>query len=131
MSTNKPKNKFYDKPVLTEDLPLLKGDRDSIIQWIYDIHIVEWYSTFLLKKRIDDDLADKIQEIYLILCEIPQDKWDELFEQGRFAISAYVTGVIHQQLYSTTSSIWYKYGKHDTTELTQDELFWEKYNDEH
>lgn len=131
MSTNKPKNKFYDKPVLTEDLPLSKGDRDTIIQWIYDIHIVEWYSTYLLKKRIDDDLADKIQEIYLILCEIPQDKWDELFEQGRFAISAYVTGVIHQQLYSTTSSIWYKYGKHDTTELTQDELFWEKYNDEH
>ena len=125
------KNKYYSEPVLTEKIPLETSDRDTVIKWIYDIHIVEWYSTYLLKKKIDDDLADKIQEIYLMLCEIGQDKWNELFEQGKFAISAYVTGVIHQQLYSSTSAIFYKYGKYNTTELTQDELFWEKYNDEH
>lgn len=125
------KNRFYSENVRTEELPLKSSKRDVVLQWIYDIHIVEWYSTFLLKKGIDDDLADKIQEIYLMLCEIPQEKWDELYEQGKFAISAYVTGVIHQQLYSTTSTIYYKYGIHNTTEVTMDDLFWEKYNDEH
>lgn len=125
------KNKYYDKTCLTNELKLEGGDRDTIIKWIYDIHVVEWYSTYLLKKPIDDDLADKIQEIYLMICEITQDKWDELYEQGQYAISAYVTGIIHQQLWSDTSDIYYKYGKYNTTELTQDDLFWERYNDEH
>lgn len=125
------KNKYYDKQCLTSEIKLKKSDRDSIIKWIYDTHIVEWYSTYLLKKHIDDDLADKIQEIYLMICEIEQDKWDELFEQGQYAISAYVTGIIHQQLWSSTSAIYYKYGKYNLTEFTQDEIFWEKYNDEY
>lgn len=125
------KNKWYNEPVLTEVLPLESSDRDTIIKWIYDIHIVEWYSTYLLKKAIDEDLEDKIQEIYLMICELPQEKLNELYNQGKYAISAYVTGIIHQQLYSTTSDIYYKYGKYNLTELTQDELFWEKYSDEH
>lgn len=131
MSKKKLKNKYYENTVLTDNIELLNGDKDTIIKWIYDIHIVEWYSTYLLKKKIDDDLADKIQEIYLMLCEIPQEKWDELYNQGKYAISAYVTGVVHQQLYSSTSAIYYKYGKYNATELTQDDLFWEIYNDEH
>lgn len=125
------KNKWYDKSVLTEVLPLTGSDRETVIKWIYDIHIVEWYSTYLLKKEIDDDLADKIQEIYLMICELSQKKIDYLYNQGVYAISAYVTGIIHQQLISKTSDIYYKYGKYNTTQLTQDELFWEKYNDEH
>lgn len=125
------KNKYYDKTCLTNELKLGSGDRDSIVKWVYDTHVVEWYSTYLLKKPIDDDLEDKIQEIYLMICEISQDKWNELYEQGQYAISAYVTGIIHQQLLSDTSAIYYKYGKYNTTELTQDDLFWEKYSDEH
>lgn len=124
-------NKWYRKKCLTDELPLESSDRDTVIKWIYDIHVVEWYSTFLLKKGVDEELEDKIQEIYLMICEIPQAKWDELYKQGKYAISAYVTGIIHQQLYSDTSAIYYKYGKYAETELHKDELFWEKYSDEH
>ena len=60
MSKKKLKNKYYENTVLTDNIELVNGDKDTIIKWIYDIHIVEWYSTYLLKKRIDDDLADKI-----------------------------------------------------------------------
>ena len=125
------KNKFYDKQVMLTEIPLNSSEKNTIIQWLYDIHLVEWYSTYLIGKSIDDDLQDKIQEIYLILCEIPQEKWDELYAQGKYSITAYVTGVIHQQLYSTTSTIYYKYGVHNLKEITMDELFWEKYYDEH
>lgn len=123
------KNKYYNKLVLTEELPLNTSNRDDVLNWIYDIHIVEWYSTYLLKKGIDDDLADKIQEIYLMLCEVPQEKWDKLFQQGKFAISSYVTGVVHQQLWSTTSKIYTKYGRYNATQITQDEIFWDIYDE--
>lgn len=125
------KNKYYDKLCLTTELKLKTSNRDDVIKWIYDSHVVEWYSTFLLRKHIDEDLADKIQEIYMMICEIPQEKWDYLYAQGQYAISAYVTGIVHQQLWSTTSEIYYKYGKYNLTEITEDETFWERYKDEH
>lgn len=123
------KNKYYNQLVLTEEIPLNSSNRDEVIKWIYDTHIVEWYSTYLLKKGIDEDLSDKIQEIYLMICEVPQEKWDKLFQQGQYAISAYVTGVVHQQLWSTTSKIYTKYGKYNATQITQDEIFWETYDE--
>lgn len=127
----KKRNKYYSGNVLSAQIPLEKSDRDSIIKWIYDIHIVEWYSTYLLKKEIDEELADKIQEIYLIICEIPDSRWQELYVQGQYAISAYVTGIIHQQLISDTSYIYREYEKRKTKEITKDELFWETYGEEH
>lgn len=109
-----------------EQTPLKDGKRDTIVQWIYDIHVVEWYSTYLLRlplKRIED----KAQEIYVEICSIPQSKWNELYNQGKIAIADYVTGIVHQQLISNTSKVYKKYNKHEQRELTQDELFWSNY----
>ena len=124
-------NKYYEGNVLSSQIPLEKSDRDSIVKWIYDIHIVEWYSTYLLKKKIDDDLADKIQEIYLMICEVSDERWQELYKQGQYAISAYVTGIIHQQLISDTSFIHREYDKRNAIEITKDDIFWETYGKEH
>lgn len=123
---NKPKNRYYSNRVLMEQTPLKDGKRDTIVQWIYDIHVVEWYSTYLLRlplKRIED----KVQEIYVEICSIPQSKWNELYNQGKIAIADYVTGIVHQQLISNTSKVYKKYNKHEQRELTQDELFWSNY----
>lgn len=125
------KNKYYEFKVLSADLPLKSEKKDDIIQWIFDIHIVEWYTTYLLKKSMEnEDVQDKIQEIYLMICEVPQKKWNELYSQGRFAISGYVTGIIHQQLISTTSKIYKKYEKYNETFQTKDDIFWETYDEE-
>lgn len=121
----KKKNKYYQEKVLTGELPLQDGKRDTIIKWLYDCHLVEWYSTYLLRLPLTSkDMQDKIQELYLMICEIPQEKWDFLYMQGKFSISAYVTGIIHQQLISTTSSIYKKYKNYRNHEITQDENFW-------
>lgn len=125
------KNNYYEFKVLSADLPLKSDKKDDIIQWIYDIHIVEWYTTYLLKKTMEDEeVQDKIQEIYLMICEVPQKRWNELYSQGRFAISGYVTGIIHQQLISKTSKIYKKYGKYNETFQTKDDIFWATYDEE-
>lgn len=124
-------NKYYDKTVLTSVIPLKDGKRDTIINWLYDVHLVEWYATYLLSKSMDDDdTQDKIQTIWEQICMIPQDKWDYLYEQGKYSISAYVTGIIHQQLISDSSECYKLYNRHSERFITQDENFWEKYNDE-
>lgn len=124
-------NKFFGH-VHTATVPLKDGKRDTIVQWICDIKIVEWYTTYLLKKPLtDDEVADKVQEIFLMVCEIPQKKWDELYQQGKYSVSAYVTGIIHQQIVSVNSKVWKYYGKHKERMKTMDELFWEKYYEEH
>lgn len=125
------KNNYYEFKVLSADLPLKSDKKDDIIQWIYDIHIVEWYTTYLLKKTMEnEEVQDKIQEIYLMICEVPQKRWNELYSQGRFAISGYVTGIIHQQLISKTSKIYKKYGKYNDTFQTKDDIFWQTYDEE-
>lgn len=121
----KHRNKYYNEKVLTAEIPLQDGKRETIIQWLYDCHLVEWYSTYLLRLPLSGkDMMDKIQELYLMICEVPQSKWDSLYEQGKFSISAYVTGIIHQQLISTTSSTYKRYNRYRKNEITQDENFW-------
>jgi hypothetical protein len=66
-----------------------------------------------------------------MICEIPEGKWKELYVQGQYAISAYVTGIIHQQIISVNSAIYKKYGKHEAIEKTQSDLFWQTYDEEH
>lgn len=124
------KNKYYNEYVLTEQLPLNSSNRDEVLKWIYDIHIVEWYTTYLLHKRVDDlDTQDKIGDIYLMIAEKPQSVWDDLFEQGKYAISAYVAGIIHHQIVSDNSAVYKRYEKYKKTEITQDDLFWENYGE--
>lgn len=125
-------NRFYKYPVMTQQIPLTSGDRDTILNWIHDIHIIEWYVTFLLQRYLDyDDVEDKVQEIYLILAEKTQADWDRLYEQGYYAISAYVAGLIHKQIRSVSSSIYRNYERYKQIMQRQDEDFWEKYSQTH
>lgn len=126
------KNPYCKYNVKTSEIPLKSDKRDDVIEWIYATHIVEWYTTYLMKKSMDDEnVADRIQELFLIICEIPETKWKELYTQGTYSISAYVTGIIHQQIISTNSAIYKKYGKYEATQQIQSDLFWETYDEEH
>jgi hypothetical protein len=128
----KVKNKYYKEWVHTADLDLKDGSRDSILTWIYKTNLVPWYATYILQKPYEDDLVqDLIGELYLIICEIKEEKWNELYQQGKFAISGYVTGIIKQQIYSDSSRIYYKYYKYANKEITMNEDFWLIYSEEH
>lgn len=127
----KVKNKYYNEWVHTADIPLKDGNRETILDWIYRTNIVPWYATYILQKPYDDDeVQDLIGELYLIICEVWEGKWKMLYEQGKFAISGYVTGIIKQQLYSDSSDIYYKFYKHAMKEIIMDDDFWEQYGEE-
>lgn len=122
------KNRFYKGTVKTAEIPLKDGNVNTIIQWMVDTHLVEWYVTYLLKKTLDDeDVEDKIQDIYLMILEIPQEKWDDLFEQGQFSVSGYITGIIHQQIKSGNSRIYRDYNKYHERNKRMDDDFWKIY----
>lgn len=122
------KNIYYNGYVKTGEIALKDSKIETIVQWLYDTHLVEWYVTYLLKKRLEDeDVEDKIQDIYVYVMETPQEKWDDLFEQGQFSVSGYVTGIIHQQLITDNSKIYRKYNKHHQIETRMDDVWWETY----
>ncbi len=122
------RNWNYDNRVLTKEIPLKSGKRDDIVQWIYSIHIVEWYTTYLLKRTIKQgDTADKIQEIYIEVCKVPQEKWDDLYEQGYYSISAFVAGIVHRQIISDSSTLYYKYNKYREKFVTMEDSFWQSF----
>ena len=127
----KVKNKFYNEWVHTADIDIKDGDRNSILEWIYKTNLVPWYATYILQKPYEDDFVqDLIGELYLIISEIQPEKWNDLYIQGKFAISGYVTGIIKQQLYSATSAIYYKYYKYSNRQIIMDDEFWTQYEDE-
>lgn len=122
-----PTNRYYDK-LVDNNHPLVDFKKETILKWIFDSHVVEWYSTWLTHHRLSfDDMEDKCQEIYLMLAEMPEEKLRDLAEQGRHAIAAYVTGVIHRQLITTNSFIYKKYKKNKDKVVLMDDVFWEKY----
>lgn len=126
------RNKYYTERVLTSEITLKDGKRDTILQWLYDTHLVEWYVTYLLHRKLSShDVEDKIQEIYLMLAEITQEKWTELYNQGIPSVSAYAAGLIHRQIVSSSSKIYKTYNLYKTMEITQDETFWNDYGTEH
>ena len=128
----KVKNKYYNEWIHTADLDLPDGSIDSILTWVYKTNLVPWYATYILQKPYEDDLVqDLIGELYLIICEIKEKKWNELYQQGKFAISGYVTGIIKQQLWSDSSTIYNKYYKYYNRYITMDEDFWMAYSEEH
>lgn len=126
------KNNYYKHKVLLSQTPLVDGNRDTIVKWIYDVHVVEWYATYLTHQTLEgnENLRDKIQEIYLMICEIPQKKWDKIYAQGFYAISAYVTGIVHQQLVSDSSVCYRKYNLYETKNKIMTEDFWRNYDEE-
>lgn len=126
------KNRYYRWTVKTGEIPLRDNNVNTIVQWMHDTHLVEWYVTYLLKKTIDEeDVEDKIQDIYLMILEVPQEKWDDLFAQGQFSVSGYITGIIHQQIKSNNSAMWRKYTRHHNHNKRMSEEYWlDYYNDD-
>lgn len=126
------RNRWYNEWVHTADLELKNGDRETIIQWLYDSNLVQWYVTFILEAPLTNGLVEEaIGECWLHICEVKQERWDDLYSQGKFAVSGYVTGIIKQQLVSTHSAFFNKIAKRAEREKIKDEKFWINYEEEH
>lgn len=85
--------------------------REDILQYLWDVGLINNYVKKLEYETIDDEtLQDIIQEIWLVICEIPEDKIVNLYkEQGKTGLTAFMSGLIYRQIHSNTSPIYRKY----------------------
>lgn len=105
-------NKYYNKKVHFDDYPKDRS-RESILDWIYQSHIVEFYVTYNSGKSMNNpDCQDYAQEIYTQLCEITQERWDELWAEGLPYLKAYVGALIRNNNISVSSPA-YRHIKRD------------------
>lgn len=89
------------------------NSREDILQYLWNIGLINNYIRKLEYGTIDEEtLQDIIQECWLIICEIPEEKICKLYnEQGKTGLTAYISGVIYRQVHSDTSAIYIKYKK--------------------
>lgn len=106
---------------------------NHIVEWAERSRIIEYYVCSYSHRSLNDPEAhnqDKVQEIYLMMMETPQSKWDDIYEQGFAILKAYVIGLVRNQIYSNKSALYIKYNRHNEIERISDELFWENYEEE-
>lgn len=107
--------------------------RDEILNELYYTEFVEKYTREKCKQQ--DYVEDYIQEVWAIICKIPEEKLVELYDQEHSinGVRKFVSGVICRTVASQTSEAYKKLIKHSTQNLTikitNDRKM--KYNEEH
>ena len=102
--------------------------RQRILVELYDTKFIDNFTKTFCKANDIENLQDEIQEIYLIACEIPEERLFKMYdEDGINGVRRFLAGVIHRQMNSTTSMIHSKYRKRlantfSTNDLTTEDL---------
>lgn len=97
-------------------------NRNELLQFIYDLGLVQGYCRKLANSSDWPMIDDLVQEIFLQLCEVPEDKWADLQKQGTKkdnmkAVRGYVSGLIYRNIKSKNSRYYNKMKKHLEREL--------------
>lgn len=101
--------------------------RDEILQYIYDLNFVEGYARKLASPQDWEMMDDIIQDLYLQICEIPEEKWQKLLAQGTkkdsfHSVRGFVSGLIYRNVKSKNSKLYYHLKKHWEKEMPISEV---------
>ena len=96
----------------------MPGTRDEILQELYDCEFVEKYTREKCKQQ--EYLEDYIQEVWVIICQIPEEKLQELYmqENNINGVRRFVAGIICRTVASQTSEAYYKLIKRDAKNIS-------------
>ena len=95
--------------------------RQRILVELYDTQFIDNFTKTFCKANDVENLQDEIQEIYLIACEIPEERLYKMYEEdGINGVRRFLAGVIHRQMNSTTSMLHSKYRKRMANTYTTD-----------
>lgn len=103
--------------------------REEVLNYLISTNLVENY----IKKialRCDLEMYDDIlQECWLAICEITEQKWIDLISQGSekdkyTKCRAYISGVLHRNIRSNSSRLYNKLKKHQKYEYMEDDNTW-------
>lgn len=93
--------------------------REKILLELNNTGFVERYVCQSLVNR--SYLEDKINDIWVIICEIPEDRLLNLYKEGGInKIRQFVSGIIFRQCHSKTSPMYKVYDKYDYVEFTKE-----------
>ena len=92
--------------------------KTEIVQELYDTEFVQKYSPqFVMQKDLTDDF---IQEVWLEIMEIPEEKLKAMYEaDGINGVRKYVSGLIIRTCKSDTSRAHYKLVRYDARNLSK------------
>ena len=94
--------------------------RDIILDYLIKSNFVESYTKKLVYPSDKENLQDDfIQEVWLQICEISEDKWIEIIDSNKnkdrfYGVRNFVSVVIRNTVVSTTSSAYRKLKKQNT-----------------
>ena len=107
--------------------------REKILDELVKSGFIEWYTLQLMSKtsgfivQTDEEYQEYIQEIWLQICEIQEDKLIELYTENK--LKAYVSGLIHRNVKSNTSPAYTHIRKQNNKYIRKSDDDWEKYSD--
>ena len=107
--------------------------REKILDELVKSCFIEWYTLQLMSKtsgfivQTDEEYQEYIQEIWLQICEIQEDKLIDLYKENK--LKAYVSGLIHRNVKSNTSPAYTHIRKQNNKYIRKSDDDWEKYSD--
>lgn len=124
------RNPYYDKELWHFAPFPSEYTRDGVIQYLIDTNLVEWYITKLLRRRIDDyKTQEYVQECWLQILKIKDERLKELWYQGYPAVTAFVSGLIHQNVVSVQSPAYWHVFKCNKRLIHVDGDIWDEVSD--
>lgn len=106
----------------------MKKNREEILEELHRTQFVENFTKKFVRQNDIDYIEDEIQDIWIIICELPQEKLQALYRNGGInGVRRFVSGIIHRQMNSVTSKIHATYRKrigttYSTANMTNEEL---------
>ena len=105
--------------------------REKVIKYLYDSNFVKYFVKKLMyPEDIEDLYEDFLQEVYFQLCEVPEEKWLELYNKRPnqdefYDIRNWVSVLIRNTVHSTTSSAYRKLKKQSTVAQNLSDEEWD------
>ena len=104
-------------------------NRDEILNYVLDLQFVENYTKKLAYSNDWAILDDEVQEIWLQLCEVTEEKWQKLLSQGTKkdsfkAVRGFISGLIYRNIRSKNSKLYYRLKRHSEREMLVDSAQW-------
>lgn len=108
-------------------------NKEKILNELLNSGFIEWYTLQLMSKtsgfimQNDEEYQEYIQEIWLQICEIQEDKLIDLYTENK--LKAYISGLIHRNVKSNTSPAYTHIRKQNNKYIRKSDDDWEKYSD--
>lgn len=104
--------------------------RESVLDYLIKSGFVKYYvKKLMFTSDINDLYEDYVQEVWLQLCEVSEEKWEELYDRRQnhddfYDIRNFVAVIIRNTVRSTTSAAYRKLKKPYTVMETADAEGW-------